>query len=70
MSIQDILNQLHADRNLFEVAWQGLGLTEAEANRRITVIDHNIETISKVLTLIPDTDVLHLLTVIESSSSC
>lgn len=63
MPIQDILNQLQADRNLFESVWQQLGLTEAEANRRVTLIDHNIETVSKVLTLINDTDLLHRLTV-------
>lgn len=62
MLIQDILNQLNADRNLFESVWQGLGISEAEANRRVTIIDHNIETITKVLTLIDDTDLLNLLT--------
>lgn len=65
MSIQSILDQLNADRNLFEQVWQGLGISETEANRRITIIDQNIEVISKVLTLITDTDELGRLTVVE-----
>ena len=61
MPIQEIVNQLQADRNLFEAVWQGLGLSETEANRRLVIIDHNIETTLKVLTLIDNTDLLNLL---------
>ena len=61
MPIQEIVNQLQADRNLFEAVWQGLGLSETEANRRLVIIDHNIETTLKVLSLIDNTDLLNLL---------
>jgi hypothetical protein len=64
MNIQEIVTQLQIDRNIFESIWQQLGLTEAEANRRVNIIDHNIESMSKLVEVIGDTDRLGELTVI------
>jgi len=58
MLIQPIIDQLNIDRNIFESIWQQLGLTEEEANRRVNIIDHNIESMTKLNQVIGDTDLL------------
>lgn len=64
MSINEIVVQLQIDRNVFESGWQAMGLSEAEANRRVNIIDHNIESMTKLDAVIGDTDRLGELTIV------
>jgi len=62
MQIQTLINQLNADREFIERENQYLGMTPAEAERRVTSIDHTKEVLSKCIELgVTDTDELHRL---------